>query len=202
MGTEVGSAQAYLKFCLRESLSLVQWWSNGDGESVGPICGVCYPLCCFSLLVAASLAWAQGIDPSLGRVNLDFLLLGWCTAVHSWPVLPGQGSGMSCFLLQKGNTISPCACSKGRRDWFEHSLRLHLQNWSRAQELEIAVTPIGLSGTSWTGELNLTWRAETKVICGFLPFLLNMNREWFFGWSLGKECHYLRRSHLGNISYR
>lgn len=142
--------------CMKASLA--QWWSNGNGANVGPICGVCYALCCFSLLVVASLAWAQGIDPCLGRVNLNFLLLGWCAAVHSWPVLPGQGRGTSCFLLQKGITISPCLYSKGRRDWSEHSLRLelHQQNWSRAQELEIALIPMGLAGTSWTGELYLT----------------------------------------------
>lgn len=66
---------------------------------------------------------------SLLRVNLALLLLGRCTSVHSWPGLPHQ--------KRRRHHVLPYR--KGRRGWFEHSLRheLHQKNRGRHQELEI-----------------------------------------------------------------
>jgi len=48
---------------------------------------------------------------------VDFLLLGWCTAVHSWPELPGQMRGrQSVFPFGKGAAISVLTYRKGRRE--------------------------------------------------------------------------------------
>ena len=151
-----------LQFCLCGSLSssMLERWCWWKHRSKG---GLKYRVWCCSCL--------SGCYPGSGPRHQSLLRkseLGLPAAgmVHScaqlaWAARPNEG---------KGAAISVLPYRKGRA-WIEQSLRhgLHQQKRGRDQELEIAPILLGLSGSWCTGVLYLTLKAETRVICTFLP---------------------------------
>lgn len=145
------------QYCVEASPG--QCWSDGAGESRdshhrGLKCRVWCPSH-LSVLVSAGQAQAQGISPCLE----------W-----AWPCCCWEGARLCTAGLGCHNKrVLPYR--KGRRRWFEHSLRHghHQKNRGRHQELEIAWVLLGLFCSWCPGELYLTLRAEARVICTFLP---------------------------------
>lgn len=160
-----------LQFCLHGSLptSMLEqwcWWKHGSRVVLNV---EFVTLCASSLYVwLQAWLWAQGSGSCLGRVSLDFLLLGWCTAGLSCQTKCGVGTVFP--PQERGCHFIACLEERKKRlAWAQPQIWASPAKVRQSSGLEIALIPMGPSGSWCTRELHLTLRAETKVIYTFPP---------------------------------
>lgn len=166
-----GCAQAYLTVLsawkpphfYAGAMVLVKAWVKG-----GLKCRVCYPLCFFSVRVAASLALGPRQWFLLRKSELGLSAAG---LVHSRPELPDQVGGKYC-VSSSGEGLPFHCLLRGEEEETGLSTASDLGFASKSEKssgLEIALITMGPSCSWCTRELHLPLRAETKVIYTFPP---------------------------------
>lgn len=178
----------YSFVCMEESPA--QCWSKHKSKGgLNTETGVLHTSLCWWLL--ASLRPKASV---LASKEWVWIFCCWkCTQLwHSWPELPGQMRGRDCvFPLRQrweGADISILPYRRGRRECFEHSLRLrlHQQNRCRDQELEIAqiLLSIWFLAHRWAVS-DIKSRHKSHLQLSSPQCFPSVNREWFGGLIFG-----------------